>query len=129
MLAVSSLAILVLAFRLTPAAAGHGTHTQLGFHQCPWVGVFGKPCMTCGMTTAFSHAAHGDLVGAFRVQPFGALLALASAVGFWLGMHALWTGSRAVVACEPLIRPRSLWVLAALAGAAWAYKWAVWVNP
>ena len=70
---------LVLAAWLEPAAAGLGTHEQLGLPACGWVAAAGIPCPSCGMTTAFAHAARGDLLGSFLVQPAGAILALAAA--------------------------------------------------
>src|SRR5690606_33691507 len=53
------LGVLGLAPWLTPAAAGHGTHGQLGLPPCGWVLAMGRPCPSCGMTTAFAHAADG----------------------------------------------------------------------
>jgi len=47
---------------------------------CPMKGVFGIPCMTCGMTRAFVALAHGDAAGAAVASPFGAVLA----AGVWL---------------------------------------------
>lgn len=39
----------------------------------------GLPCPACGMTRAWVHAVHGDLVGAFWLNPFGlVLLAMAA---------------------------------------------------
>lgn len=35
--------------------------------------MFGRPCMTCGMTTAFTHAAHLQLRGRHQTQPLGLL--------------------------------------------------------
>jgi len=49
-------------------------------YTCPMKGVFGIPCMTCGMTHAFVHLAHAELAAAFGASPFGALLA----AGAWL---------------------------------------------
>jgi hypothetical protein len=49
-------------------------------YTCPMKGVFGIPCMTCGMTHAFVHLAHGEVAAAFGASPFGALLA----AGAWL---------------------------------------------
>lgn len=120
------LAVLVTAAWLHPSEKGHGTHVQLGLWPCSWPTVVGGPCPTCGMTTAFAHAAHGEFVSSFISQPFGFLLALATGAAFWAGLHMAATGSRLGRIYGKLLRPRVLWTLAGLALAAWAYKWATW---
>lgn len=42
---------------------------------CPFKGLTGLPCATCGMTHAFVHLAHGRLLAALAASPLGALLA------------------------------------------------------
>lgn len=121
--------MLVIGARLTPDPAGHGTHTGLGLPPCGWLMAFGKPCVTCGMTTAVSHMAHGHVGRSFATQPFGALVAILAAMFFWFALHTAITGSRAMQAALDLLRPRVLWTLAALAAAAWAYTWATWPSP
>lgn len=120
------LALLVVGAVLRPAPAGHGTHEQLGMAPCPFLEATGIPCFTCGMTTAVTLAAHARPVDAFITQPFGAALALAAAVAFWGCAHVAVFGSRLGRVVEPLLRPRILWVLAALATAAWVYKMVTW---
>lgn len=124
--ALLCLSVLLVGAWLNPDASGHGTHTQLGLAQCGWVIALGKPCPTCGMTTAVSHAAHGRLWASLVTQPFGLLVALGLAGGFWVGLYTAATGSHAGRVYGTLLRPRVLWTLAGLALAAWAYKWAVW---
>jgi hypothetical protein len=46
-------------------------------YRCPFRLLFGIPCMTCGMTHAFVHLAHGQVRDALAANPFGALLAAA----------------------------------------------------
>ncbi len=75
-LAMVSLALLVLAGQLTPADAGYGTHEQLGMSPCGFLERTDYPCPTCGMTTAFTFVVHGKLPAAFATQPAGALLAV-----------------------------------------------------
>lgn len=114
---------LVVASGLEADAAGMGTHTQLGMPPCGWIVAYGRPCPTCGMTTAFTHAAHGEFVSAATAQPGGLLLAVLAAAGFWVCLHTAVTGSRAVWVTLRAITPwRAGWMVAAL-GAAWAYKW------
>lgn len=46
------------------------------FHfECPFLGMTGLPCATCGMTHAFVHLARGDVAAALRWSPAGAALA------------------------------------------------------
>lgn len=115
-----------MAARITPDARGFGTHTQLGLSACSWVVSFGKPCMTCGMTTSFAHAAAGDLGASFRTQPMGAMLAVMTAAASLGGLHMAATGSRLDRLAGGLLRPRFVGVMAAFGGAAWLYKLATW---
>lgn len=57
------------------------THTQLGLPPCNFVVLAGKPCPSCGMTTAFSLLMHGDPVNSLRANWVGTLLAL-----YWLAL-------------------------------------------
>ncbi|WP_428389839.1 DUF2752 domain-containing protein [Mucisphaera sp.] len=80
---------------MEPDARGIGTHEQLGVEACGWASRLDFPCPTCGVTTAASLAANGQLFSSLMTQPFGFLLALALAVVFWqqLGTAALsWPG-------------------------------------
>jgi hypothetical protein len=80
------------------------------------------------MTTAFSHAADGDLRASFLAQPLGCILALGAAAGFWGAVHVAATGSQLGTVCARLLQPRALWGLAGAAAAAWAYKYATWPS-
>ena len=120
------LGVLLVAWRLEPSPAGHGTHTQLGLPACGWAAVMGHPCPTCGMTTAFAWAVRGRLWASFLAQPLGMLLALGTAAGFWAGVYISLTGSQLAAVFGRMVTPRVLWILGALAGAAWAYKWITW---
>jgi hypothetical protein len=81
------------------------------------------------MTTAFACAAHGRFVDAFLAQPFGLLLAIGTAAAFWVGLYVAFTGSHLTRLYGTLLSPRVLWILTALALAAWAYKWVTWNTP
>ncbi len=123
--ALALLALLAVAASLSPDDRDLGTHEQLaviGLERCPFLVSTGRPCATCGMTTSFAHAAEGNLLASFLAQPFGFLLAIASATGFWIALHVALTGSRAAAPLRGLLRPRPLWILTALLAAAWAYK-------
>ena len=84
-------ALMLVSARLTPATAGHGTHTQLGLPPCAWAATMNRPCPTCGMTTAFAYATHGRLADAFVAQPFGLLMALGTGAALWTGLHVALT--------------------------------------
>lgn len=118
--------VLLTAALLTPETEGHGTHRQLGLPPCLWEQTLNRPCGTCGMTTAFSHAADGDLVVAAATQPLGAVLAVATAAVFWGGVHAAVTGARVYRVAEPLMRGRGLVIVAGAFFAAWAYTLLTW---
>lgn len=116
------LGVLVVAAWLRPASGGVGTHEQLGLEPCVWLSAFGTPCPTCGMTTAFSHAAHGSPLASFRAQPLGAVLALGAAVGFWIALHVAVTGSNAGRTVGFLFSTRGVVLgVGGLIGA-WVYK-------
>lgn len=126
--ATASLAVLVIAAWLNPAERGHGTHTQIGLPPCSWAVWFDKPCVTCGMTTAFSYSGEGRWITAFLTQPAGAVLSLATAVAFWLAAHVALTGSRIAPMAAWLIRPRTVMILVGGLLLAWVYKILSW-NP
>lgn len=127
-LAVGSLGVLAIAAWLNPSERGHGTHTLIGLPPCAWAVWFDKPCPTCGMTTAFSHAGEGQWMTAFLTQPAGAVLGLLTATGFWLAGHAALTGSRIGSAAGSLLRPRVATLMVAGFIASWGYKIVTWNN-
>lgn len=121
-IALGSLAVLTVAHLLRASPAGLGTHTQLGLPECGWITAAGIPCMTCGMTTAFAHAANGRFLDSFMAQPFGLLLALATASAFWLGLFIVVTGSPLGSTLSRLLTWRVIWILLVLALLAWGGK-------
>lgn len=78
-LAVALAMVLAVARTLEPDPRGFGTHTQLGLPPCHFAWVTGRPCPSCGMTTAFAWAVRGRLDRAWRANPAGCLLAPACA--------------------------------------------------
>jgi hypothetical protein len=95
-LAVGLLASLAAAVWLEPDPRGLGTHQQFGLPPCTFRVLFGLPCPTCGMTTAWAHLVRGELGAALRANAAGALLAMltiaavpwlagSAAAGRWLG--------------------------------------------
>lgn len=115
-------AVLVVAWWLTPDVSGMQTHRQLGLPPCGFMVTTGLPCATCGMTTAFSHAAHGQLWAAFRTQPAGAVLAMLTAAASLVSAWAAATGMSLAPLGRWLWRPTIVWSLGGLLIAAWIYK-------
>jgi len=74
-LAVALAAVLGVARLLEPDPRGFGTHTQLGLPPCQFARVTGRPCPSCGMTTAFAWVARGRFDRAWGANPAGSLLA------------------------------------------------------
>ncbi|HVU64090.1 MAG TPA: DUF2752 domain-containing protein [Phycisphaerales bacterium] len=121
-LGLIALSVLILAARLVPDPRGMGTHQQLDLPPCGWLLATGYPCPTCGMTTAFSNAAHARARASFEAQPFGALFAIATAIFFWGAMHVAVFASNLGRVFERLLAPRYLWPGLILFLAAWGYK-------
>lgn len=121
------LAVLVglagLGLALSPSATGVGTHCQLGLPPCGLYVTTGRPCPTCGVTTAFVLAAHGRVAEAMAVQPFGCVLFLLVAAGA-AGLLAALAFGRSLA---PLLTTYGVTVplllLVVLAAASWVYKW------
>ena len=120
--ALAAATVLVIAWILTPSDAGLGTHQQMGLPPCNWIVAANMPCPTCGMTTAFSFAAHGNLLASFRTQPLGALLAVATAMVVLIGGWTAVSGSMLAPFFSGIFGKRFLWVFVALLLVAWAYK-------
>ena len=88
-LAAGWLAVLVFGFGLArwlePAAAGLGTHQQLGLPPCTVRVLFGVPCPSCGMTTSFAHFTRLDWAASAAANAGGFLLAvLCAGLAGWL---------------------------------------------
>jgi hypothetical protein len=85
MLAALLAVVLALARWLEPDPRGFGTHRQLGLPACQFASVTGRPCPSCGMTTAFAWFVRGRLDQAWRANPAGSLLApTVAALAPWL---------------------------------------------
>lgn len=74
-LALALVLVMGLACRLRPDPRGLGTHTQLGLTPCTFLAATGRPCPSCGMTTAFAWTMRGRPDRAWSANPAGSLLA------------------------------------------------------
>lgn len=113
--------VLGLAAMLTPRAEGLGTHRQLGLPPCQFEQVTGIPCATCGCTTSFSHAANGSLLDAFITQPFGAVLAVLTAMTVLITGYALVTNMQVMPIIRVATRGKVVVVMLVIMMAAWGY--------
>jgi hypothetical protein len=112
--------------QVDPDDRGHGTHEQLGMPPCDWPLVHGKPCPTCGVTTAAAHLVQFEPLAAVATQPFGAFLA---ALGLGVAGLAAWSLLRresfvARFAYLPYGKVFGGGLLLFLAS--WAYTWLTW---
>ena len=99
--AVFAVGALGVAAWLEPSPDGLGTHSQvLNMPPCGWIAMIDLPCPTCGMTTSFAHAAEGNLLEAFVVQPMGAFLSVVVAMALVVGLYVALTGSRVASLAE-----------------------------
>ncbi len=103
---------LTTARTLTPDPRGYGTHEQLGWARCWFRTWTGRPCPTCGMTTAWAYAVRGRVTEAIAANAAGAAacglavlatpwLLASAALGRWFGMRptpqlVLWIGTAAL---------------------------------
>lgn len=114
--------VLGLASILTPHRAGMGTHRQLGLPPCQFEQVTGMPCATCGCTTSFSHAANGSLLDAFITQPFGAVLAVLTAMAVLVSGYALVTDMPVMPIVRFVGRGKVILVMLVVMMLAWGYN-------
>lgn len=74
------------------------------------------------MTTAFAHAADGNLLQSFMTQPTGALLALATAATLMASLWVAISGASVVPLLRPLGGSILWWLGGALILGGWAWK-------
>jgi len=128
LLALSPLGPLGLAFLgwwLQPDPRGYGTHEALGLAPCLPMKLWGVPCPGCGVTTAATLAAHGQVWASFKTQPFGLLLVVgALAFALWAPL-AHWRGRDLWADLARVDMRRIGPLLAAVFVGAWIYKWMI----
>lgn len=120
-IALGALSVLLTAAWLTPSSKGVGTHTGLGFQPCSFLERTGLPCAGCGMTTSFAHFVRGHWLTSFVTQPFGFILALATAATFWAGTYCAVTGkpSHRLLKIIPMRAHLLFWLPAGVLGWVW----------
>jgi hypothetical protein len=123
--ALPSSSVLCIAAVLTPAAAGVGTHRQLGLAPCTMLAATGWPCPMCGMTTTFALLAHLRPVDALLNQPFGPVLFALTCVAAAVGWIDLLAAPDVIGRMFRWLRPREArvaWGLLAGMMGGWLYK-------
>lgn len=102
---------------LTPSTTGVGTHEQLGLPPCGMLAWLGIPCPACGLTTAFAHLAHGDVLASLHVHPLGLPLFLVTCSTVPAALWALLRGVPMMAAIDRVQGDRAAlyFVLASLA--------------
>jgi hypothetical protein len=107
---------------LKPDPSGMGTHTQLGLGPCGFLLQTGYPCITCGMTTAFTDFAHGHVIRAFLHQPAGMMLAALTLLVGVISLAAVITGRYVRVNWYRVNPVRTVWAFVILFFASWGFK-------
>lgn len=74
--ATGIIALFILCSNLSPDPRGLGTHEQLGLPPCGLQFMFGTPCPSCGMTTAWTLFSHGQWLRSAQINLGGFLMAL-----------------------------------------------------
>jgi hypothetical protein len=98
------------------------THRQLGLPPCTFYWVTGLPCPSCGMTTSFSHLAHGSISDSLRANPAGTLLAVGALTAIpWCLASAVW-GRRFGVHDYELLIARGMLVLFGILLVSWVLR-------
>lgn len=132
-LGAPSWTVLGIASFLEPDPVGHGTHKQLGLGTCTILAMTDWPCPMCGMTTTFTHMAHGSVLDALLTQPFGVVLFLLTLACGLLAVADLVRPRGRFTRAWSVIARHEAWVAAALLVglvAGWVYKlWEMQAGP
>ncbi|MCC5830672.1 MAG: DUF2752 domain-containing protein [Phycisphaeraceae bacterium] len=125
LLAALALVPLLWVQRLVPAGSGPtalGTHTQADLPPCGFEASTGLPCATCGVTTAFTHAAQGNIGSSLATQPLGFTLALMLAMLVVFGGWAAWRGLSPAKLFATMASGRFIALLVAVMLVGWLYR-------
>jgi len=119
---VSACAVLAIAAWLKPAAAGYGTHTQLGLPPCNFLRITHIPCPSCGLTTCFAWTIRLQFRNAFFANPFGILLFLATVASIPTSIVLLWRRISFRRITETALFTRAVYASTALYFLSWIFK-------
>lgn len=118
-------AVLVTAAMLSPDPRGHSTHTQLGLPPCGFLMFTGYPCPGCGLTTAFAHMVRFQIGGAWRANPFGIVLFLATAAFIPFAALGFVRGWSVIAALDRIHAEKVVIGLALLSFGSWLARVAI----
>jgi hypothetical protein len=108
LLTATTTLVIALSLWLVPDDRGFGTHEQLGLDPCGYFVSTGKPCLTCGMTTAFALCSRLRWVSAYEANPLAPPL-------YFLCLAVSILGLRALSGGHPLLNRTTRWILGATA--------------
>ncbi|WP_149496909.1 DUF2752 domain-containing protein [Roseiconus lacunae] len=91
--AISVIALLLVAASLEPHAGGLGTHQALGLPPCSTRILFGIRCPMCGMTTSWAHFVRAEFPSAVMANLAGTILAVFAIAVALLSMQVSWRGT------------------------------------
>ena len=120
--ALTGIAVLGVAARMTPSRDHLGTHRQLRLPPCAFVAMTGYPCPTCGMTTAYACVVRGRLFEAVRASAFGSVLAAGTAALAVLGLACAVTGRYPNLNWYRIDAVKVVYFAALFLVASWAFK-------
>ena len=119
---VAACAILAISAWLTPAAAGYGTHTQLGLPPCNFLKLTHLPCPSCGLTTCFAWAIRFEFWKALVANPFGLLAFFGTVSVIPLSSFLLWRRISFRHITETALFCKSVYAASALYFLSWVFK-------
>jgi hypothetical protein len=124
-LACSSTTILLIGRLLRPAAAGVGTHEQLGLPPCAFLHFTGIPCPACGLTTSVAHATRLHIFESILTQPFGFVVFLLAVLSVPLSIYLSYRRIPLSTLAEMRGRKGAAGLMLSLFLLSWFYKIAV----
>jgi len=123
---LSACAVLAVAARLTPAAAGYGTHMQLGLPPCNFLRLTHYPCPSCGLTTCFAWMVRGQIGKAFLANPFGIVAFVGTVAAIPGAVVLLWRRISFRRITEGAHFAKAVYAGTALYLLSWCFKLALW---
>jgi len=126
---LSACAILTVAAWLRPAAAGYGTHMQLGLPPCNFLRLTHWPCPSCGLTTCFAWMVRGQIGKAFLANPFGIIAFLGTLAAIPAAIILLWRRISFRCITEHAHFTKAVYCITALYFLSWMLKLAQFHHP